>query len=152
MPSLDLQPDRFLCLIVDRILFLEDGGGRLDDTLEADRHSVGDAAVDTAVVVGHRSDLSVLHAEGIVDLRAVIGGKVKAQSKLYPFDGRYAEQQVAQYALDGIEERFADAGRESDHSGLDDAADTVAVVCGRFHHRMDASGALPRRAPGNPDR
>ena len=56
VPSGDSKLDRLTGVEVDRLLLLGDGGRRFDDRSEEDRHPVGDAAEDAAVVVGGSFD------------------------------------------------------------------------------------------------
>ena len=66
MPSFDFNRRIFLCFEVDRKLRLKDGRRRFDDRPEDDRHSVGNAAVDAAVMVGYGSNLTVEHCKTVI--------------------------------------------------------------------------------------
>ena len=124
MAPMDLQLRFLSAQIVYGLLGLEDRRGRLDDALDEDRHAVGNAAVDAAIVIGQRTDAAAI-AESVIGLGAIKLRKAKAQSELYAFDGRNTEQQMAEDAFDRVKEWFADPGRKAADRSFKDPADAV---------------------------
>ena len=131
MASFDLQLDGPCAEIIYRLLGTVDGCGRLDDALDQDRHPVGNAAVDAAVVIGRGADTALFAAEGVVGFTATQVRKSKSKAELYAFDGRHAEEQMAQHAFDRVEEWLADPGGQAADGSLEDAADAVSALCRR---------------------
>ncbi len=76
-----------IALRVDGLLGLEDGGGGFEGDAEEDFHAVGDAALDTARVVGCGADVAVFVGERVIMLGAVEGGGGEAGTDLEAFGG-----------------------------------------------------------------
>ena len=95
MPAVYDKPGRFAGAHVHGVLFLSDGGRGFDDHAEDHGHTVGNAAVDAAVVVGARM-YAFAGQEGVVGFAAAHGGKAEAGTEGQPLDGRHGED-VARY-------------------------------------------------------
>ena len=89
---------------------------------EEDRHPVGDAAEDAAVVVGGGLlHLTILDAERVVCLAARLGGKAKARApNSIPLTAGMPNTSEAMRLSMRSNIRVADAGRQSDGGAFDD--------------------------------
>ena len=63
------------------------GWCRLNSHFKDHRHSVGDAAKDTAAVVGQRADLAVFHGEIVVVFTADVQSGISSGAEFHAFDG-----------------------------------------------------------------
>ena len=128
MAALDLQLRIGPADIIHGMLLLIDAGRRLEHRAEHDGHTVGNAAVDAAVLVRGGGDFAVPHRERIVGLAAVHCGKAEARAELNALAGWDGEHQVGQLALNAVEPRLANARGQTGHNRFQNAADAVALA------------------------
>ena len=125
----------------DALLGPGDGRRGLDGGPENHGHSIGNAAKNTARVVGHRADLPIVNGKGIVALAAAQIGGFTANAKFHGFHGRHAVNDLGNPAFHTAEHRLPQSGRHSGDVALDDAADTVTI-------RPCLGNFLPHPRPG----
>ena len=126
-----------------RPLGLGDGGRGPQRHAEQHRHAVGDAAVDAAGVIGGRTDLPVLEADGIVGLAAVHGGKSEPRAEGHRLHRRDRKQVLGYDPLHvAAEIRASKPCRHPHSAALHNAAHRVAPFPSP-HKSAAASGRRP---------
>ena len=69
--------------------------------------------------------LAVFDGEGVIVLRAFHARRGETGAELHALDGRDGQQGLGQLAVQGIEDRLAQAGRHVEGDAFDDAAEAV---------------------------
>ena len=124
----------------DGLLRAHDGGGGLKGDAEEDIFAVGDAALDTAGMVGRGAHPAVLHPERIIVLATGELGTRKARTDFKPLGRWQREHRLGQIGFQFVKNRFAQAGWATSDDAFDDAADRVAVgphCLDECDHRLD---------------
>ena len=103
---------------MDAALLQGDGGGGLEGRPEDQGHAVGNAAEDTAGVIGGGDDFAIPKRKGIVILAAGEGRRGKAFAELHALDGGDAEDQGGETVFHAAEDRVSQAGGQSLRHGL----------------------------------
>ena len=92
MSAVNVDVGVFVFDKINCFLRLGDRGRGFDGALEHNRHPVGDAAVDTAVVVCFGIDLFAVRAQRIVTSTASVVGNIEAHAELDAFNAAETEQ------------------------------------------------------------
>ena len=79
---------------IDRLLLLGDGGRGLDSTAEHNRHAGGYTAVDTAVMIGHRTDAAILHPKSVIAATAAHIRHGKSGAEFHALDTADGKQRM----------------------------------------------------------
>ena len=116
---------------VNRLLLFENRSGRLDDSIEENRHAIGNSTLNAAAVIGAGFHALHIPIERVVSLRAAQIRQREAAAELDTLDRRNGEDRVREHSLQRIEPRFTNACRHSCHRGFQNPADAVAIR-GRF--------------------
>ena len=124
------------------ILLLVYGRGGFNASVDKQRHSIGNPAVNPAVMIGTGFDPIIFTEDGIIGFTAKQIGKAKAVSERNSLNSRDTVKIMSDHTFHGIEERFSQSCGYMNRSTFQNAANTVTIGCCRFYgffHPLSAS-------------
>ena len=130
MTALNFQRPVFHFGKTDAFLRAGNGWGRLNCCTEQQRHTVCNAAQDTAAAIGFRNNRAVLYAERVIAFTAPEPGKGKARAELYTLYGWNAVKDLGKLSLHTAKHGCAQSGRQAGNRAFNDAANAVAAKTG----------------------
>ena len=127
MPSGNGQVDLLFFQEIHRLLGLGNGRRGFHRAAEQNGHSVGDAAVDAAVMIGRGHDTAVFQPKRIIASAAAALCQSEAVAKLHALNTAQRKQRVGKKAFYAVKPRLAYAAGHAQHGGLHHAAHAVLL-------------------------
>jgi hypothetical protein len=129
---------------VNRVLAFTRGGDGFHGGAQPNGLAVGDAAFDAAAGVAPAFQPCGAGHNGVVSLRAGLGGAGEGVADLDPFHRRHAQHRLRESGVQTpvpVDMR-AESGGYALHDDFDDAAERLALVFGLLDRRDDLRGGL----------
>src|SRR5690606_17625786 len=116
-----------LTMLVYALLVLHDRGQGLKDDPEINMIAIGNSNLDAARVISSGTDVSALIVKCVVVYGATHFYSLKATPILEAFDGVNTQHGLAQFGVQLVEDRLAEAHRRLAYDTGNDSANSVPV-------------------------